>query len=195
MATGEPIRLFIAGDTPGHARSLASIFADRPEFAVVGMGAIASLPGLQDARVDVAVIRIGEDRAPLLKGFHPDIPVVIVGPVSDVVGPAPTPHFAALSCAASPRQVRAAAVAVAAGLRVVEEPDVAEQELPEPLTGRETEVLARLADGLTNGEIAHRLGVSRNTVKFHVSSIIGKLGAATRTEAVMLGMRRGLIDL
>ena len=68
-------------------------------------------------------------------------------------------------------------------------------ELPpgEPLTARESEVLALLADGAANREIAARLGISEHTVKFHVSSILNKLGAATRTEAVTRGYREGLI--
>jgi DNA-binding NarL/FixJ family response regulator len=65
--------------------------------------------------------------------------------------------------------------------------------LEEPLTAREREVLALLAEGAGNKEIAVRLRVSESTAKFHVSSILGKLGAATRTEAVSRGYRIGLI--
>jgi two-component system, NarL family, response regulator YdfI len=65
----------------------------------------------------------------------------------------------------------------------------------EELTTRELEVLAMLAEGLANREIADRLGVSDHTIKFHISSILDKLGAATRTEAVTLGLRMGLIVL
>jgi two-component system, NarL family, response regulator YdfI len=61
------------------------------------------------------------------------------------------------------------------------------------LTGRETEVLRMLAEGLGNKQIAARLGISEHTVKFHVASIFSKLHASTRTEAVMLGARRGLV--
>jgi DNA-binding NarL/FixJ family response regulator len=61
------------------------------------------------------------------------------------------------------------------------------------LTLREIEVLAMLADGLGNKEIARQLDISDNTVKSHLSSIFGKLGATNRTEAVMLGMRHGFI--
>lgn len=68
-------------------------------------------------------------------------------------------------------------------------------ELPESLTPREREVLQMLASGLANKEIAAKLSISDHTVKFHVASILGKLGAATRTEAVALGIRRGLVLL
>lgn len=72
-----------------------------------------------------------------------------------------------------------------------------DDELPagEPLTAREAEVLAMLADGAANKEIAARLGLSEHTVKFHVSSILNKMGATTRTEAVARGYREGLIAM
>ena len=65
----------------------------------------------------------------------------------------------------------------------------------ETLTSRETEVLELLAEGLSNKGIAARLGISDQTVKFHVASIGGKLGAANRTDAVRLAVRRGLVAL
>jgi DNA-binding CsgD family transcriptional regulator len=65
----------------------------------------------------------------------------------------------------------------------------------ETLTPREIEVLERLAEGLPNKAIAERLRISDQTVKFHVSSISGKLGAANRTDAVRRAVRRGLITL
>jgi len=61
------------------------------------------------------------------------------------------------------------------------------------LTAREIEVLRMLAEGLGNREMAVSLGISEHTVKFHISSIFDKLGASTRTEAVTLGVRMGLI--
>ena len=68
-------------------------------------------------------------------------------------------------------------------------------EFEEPLTAREVQVLELLAEGLPNKAIAARLGISDQTVKFHVSSISGKLGAANRTDAVRRAVRRGLITL
>jgi DNA-binding NarL/FixJ family response regulator len=65
----------------------------------------------------------------------------------------------------------------------------------EALTAREIEVLELLAEGLPNKAIAGRLGISDKTVKFHVSSITCKLGAANRTDAVRRAVRRGLIPL
>jgi DNA-binding NarL/FixJ family response regulator len=74
-------------------------------------------------------------------------------------------------------------------------PSVPLAELPEALTKREREVLQMLASGLGNKEIAARLSISEHTAKFHVASILGKLGASTRTEAVSIGIRRGLVLL
>jgi two-component system, NarL family, response regulator YdfI len=63
------------------------------------------------------------------------------------------------------------------------------------MTPREIEVLRMLAEGLGNREMASRLGISDHTVKFHISSILDKLGASTRTEAVTMGIRMGIILL
>jgi two-component system, NarL family, response regulator YdfI len=68
-------------------------------------------------------------------------------------------------------------------------------EIMEELTDREIEVLRMLAEGFSNKEIASRLGISDHTVKFHISSILAKLGASSRTEAVTVGVRNGLILL
>ena len=104
-------------------------------------------------------------------------------------------------------QLRTALEAAAAGLVVVHPSEldavlsatvssrVAVDELLEPLTRREREVLQMLAAGLANKEIAARLAISDHTVKFHVASILGKLGVSTRTEAVSAGIRRGLVML
>ena len=76
-------------------------------------------------------------------------------------------------------------------------PDDGEDDEPlvEQLTARETEVLSLLAEGLSNRGIAGRLGVSDETIKFHLSSIFGKLHASNRTEAVRQAIRRGLVAI
>lgn len=73
--------------------------------------------------------------------------------------------------------------------------DAGEDGFDEPLTPREVQVLELLAEGLPNKAIAARLSISDQTVKFHVSSISGKLGAKNRTDAVRRAARRGLITL
>ena len=67
--------------------------------------------------------------------------------------------------------------------------------LIETLTPREHEVLALVADGLRNREIAERLGITEHTVKFHLAAVFGKLGATSRTDAVRRGFQLGLIHL
>jgi DNA-binding NarL/FixJ family response regulator len=70
-----------------------------------------------------------------------------------------------------------------------------DEAIVEPLTPREVQVLELLAEGLPNKAIAERLEISDQTVKFHVASISGKLGAVNRTDAVRRAVRRGLITL
>ena len=84
--------------------------------------------------------------------------------------------------------VEADAIVMAPGRSEVRPPE-------EPLTSREIEVLELLTEGLPNKAIAARLGISDQTVKFHVSSICGKLGAANRTGAVRRAIRRGLVTI
>lgn len=104
---------------------------------------------------------------------------------------------------APPEELGAAAAAVGRGL-VVLPPSLTErllgtsaavEELSEPLTAREDEVLALLGRGLPNKLIARELSISEHTVKFHVSSVYAKLGVTNRAEAVSQGARRGLISL
>lgn len=111
-----------------------------------------------------------------------------------------------ISNQATATEMVGAIVAVAAGLTVLH-PDVMESLLPvlpattrplpeapiQALTSREVEVLGMLAEGLGNKTIARRLTISEHTVKFHISSIFSKLNASSRTEAVILGARQGLI--
>jgi DNA-binding CsgD family transcriptional regulator len=70
-----------------------------------------------------------------------------------------------------------------------------EEPLVEALTPRETQVLELVADGLSNKAIAAALSVSDETVKFHLASVFGKLGASNRTDAVRLALRHGLVTI
>lgn len=109
-----------------------------------------------------------------------------------------------LPLTATLEQFESALLAIAAGLSVgipamvsiMKDNILPEQEeLIDHLTDREIEVLQLLARGNSNKQIALDLLISEHTVKFHVSSIYSKLGASNRTEAVRLGVRRGLITL
>jgi len=103
---------------------------------------------------------------------------------------------------AGPQQIVAALWAAAAGLMVVpadpNSPAIAtgnsEAEI-EALTPREIEVLDMLGEGLSNKQVAARLSISEHTAKFHVNSILGKFHVGTRTEAVMHGIRSGLVKV
>ena len=70
-----------------------------------------------------------------------------------------------------------------------------DQEIIEALTSREIQVLELLAEGQSNKAIGQRLGISDQTVKFHVAAIAGKLGAANRTDAVRRAIRRGIVSV
>ncbi len=112
---------------------------------------------------------------------------------------------AVLGHEAAQHEILAAVEAVSAGLTALapeqmdlllpadRDNDESEPWLHEALTARESEVLAMLAEGASNKEIAARLNISEHTAKFHVSSILAKFGATTRTEAVSRGVRQGLI--
>jgi two-component system NarL family response regulator len=78
-------------------------------------------------------------------------------------------------------------------------PEIADRVLPRPpgvvLTAREVQVLRRIAEGLSNKEIGEQLGISESTVKTHVNHLLGKLGAADRTKALVLALKRGLVQI
>jgi two-component system nitrate/nitrite response regulator NarL len=100
----------------------------------------------------------------------------------------------------TPEPLLAALGAVLAGLLVLDPAlggSLATRAAPPAadLTPREVEVLALLAEGLANRAIAQRLAISEHTVKFHLNAILGKLGAQSRTEAVVLAIRLGLITV
>ena len=191
-----PTRVFIAADTDAEARKLVQLFLESPGFAVAGFGVADRLLQL---RGDVDVILIhsrGLGRIPALSPATVPILYLVQGETRTLRLDRAS---AVLRQDASPAQIRAATAALAAGLHVESlsttafSDDGADFALQEALTDREIGVLNLIAEGLTNPEIARRLSISRNTVKFHVSSIIAKLGAASRTDAVTLGMKRGLI--
>jgi ATP/maltotriose-dependent transcriptional regulator MalT len=89
----------------------------------------------------------------------------------------------------------AAVVLDARDVHATADPATSSHDLIEPLTSREQEVLEQMAAGLSNRHIAHVLGISEHTVKFHVSAILGKLGVSSRSAAIRHGMRQGLVTL
>jgi DNA-binding NarL/FixJ family response regulator len=160
----------------------------RPTNGVVLMGAEGRAPGRGVNRQDVARLLAGVANA----------------------AEAHTVGFGAIPREATPDEIVAALNAVAAGLialdRRIASGALTAERAPAPvvatlnpaddmLTSREMDVLQLLAQGLPNKIIANRLHISEHTAKFHVSSIMTKLGAASRTEAVTLAARRGLLTL
>jgi len=210
------IRTFIVAASPLVRAGLENILATQ---GVEVVGAVSSLESLADRlveeEVDVVLVdgsgdqfetvlgsiddlELGSEVAVILLADHP-APGRVAEAVRAGIG-------AILPTGASPEQLVLAMQAASVGLIVVHRGEIDSTfpgapasrplaELLEPLTRREHEVLQMLASGLGNKEIATRLTISEHTVKFHVASILGKLGAASRTEAVALGIRHGLVLL
>lgn len=211
------IRVFIVAASPLARAGLENLLAAR-DVEVVGSAATIEIltDQLSDAAPDVVLIdSSGEPLEPMMgsllaSGLASDVAVVVLADGMTAAASADALRAgvrAALPGDISPEQLVSALQAVASGLLVLH-PSHAEEglaagsasaraldELAESLTNRELEVLQMLAAGLSNKEIAARLNISEHTVKFHVASILGKLGAGSRTEAVSLGIRRGLVLL
>jgi DNA-binding NarL/FixJ family response regulator len=210
-------RVFIVAPSPLARAGLENLLAARN---VEVAGAAANIDALASELPDVAVDAIlidssGESFESLLdsvvsSGLASDFHVILLAEAASPAASAEALRAgirAVLPNDTSPDQLVAALQAVASGLVVLHPANVHSavpaasvaprplDELVEPLTPRESEVLQMLASGLGNKEIAAKLGISEHTVKFHVASILGKLGAASRTEAVSLGIRRGLVLL
>jgi len=211
------IRVFIVAASPLIRGGLQSMLADS-RFDIVGSAAdLESISGqLVDVEPDVVLVEAAADAQEELLSALEDAEVAQEYAVI-VLSEQPKTAWlckvlragvrAVLSRDVAPEQLRAAVEAATAGLVVIHPseldtvlsatvgPSAPLDELLEPLTRREREVLQMLAAGLANKEIAARLSISDHTVKFHVASILGKLGASTRTEAVSAGIRRGLVML
>ena len=210
------IRTFIVAASPLVRAGLENILAAQ---RVEVVGAVSSLELLADRLVegeaDVVLVDASGDQFETVLGsidqleLGSEVAVVLLAdhPAPGWVAEAVRAGIGAiLPTGASPEQLAAAMQAAVAGLIVMHRGEADSNfpgalasrplaELLEPLTHREHEVLQMLATGLGNKEIATRLTISEHTVKFHVASILGKLGAASRTEAVALGIRHGLVLL
>ena len=126
-----------------------------------------------------------------------DVPtLVLLGDGADALEAIAAGARGAISRSSSPSRIHAALRAIGEGLIVIDRgPSRDAEPLSDPLTAREQDVLHLLASGLTNKEIATRLGITDHTVKFHVNAILGKLGAETRTEAVVHAAKLGIVVL
>jgi DNA-binding NarL/FixJ family response regulator len=206
---GDPARVFLVASTPIARVGLRSILESAEVNAgVLMVGEADSVVELVSPEADVVVVA-GDDfleeaaRAVVEEGTQA---ILLLSdddrsvPLLREVAPR---GWGVISPDVSPEELSAAIVAVAQGLVVLPRTltgrllrgHEAVEELAEPLTAREREVLGLLGRGLSNKMIARDLQISEHTVKFHVSSIYAKLDAASRTEAVRLGARFGLISL
>lgn len=202
-APGEALRVFVVADDPLVREALAASLAKETAVRVVERAEDAHValldPGAAAPEGDRA------SRARLDAGLQPvvelDIPSVVLaeGEPQARAALARGARGAVMRRPDGPRLV-AALAAVATGLTVLDfalgpPPPTGEDGPPVQLTGREHEVLELLAAGFSNRRIARRLGISEHTAKFHVNGILVKLGAGTRTEAVVIAARRGLVML
>jgi two-component system nitrate/nitrite response regulator NarL len=208
--TGD-LRTLIVADDPLARAGLASLLVDRPPCLVVGQlsGASDIQSGLNVYDPDVLLWDLGWNAAVSLERLADlrdlDLAVVALLPDdSQVMGTWSAGAHGLLLRNTDGESLLAALTAVWQGLVVldpvlaaamftVKEPGLAV--LSEDLTAREREVLQYLAEGLPNKAIAQKLGVTEHTIKFHVNAILTKLGAQSRTEAVVRATRLGLIIL
>jgi two-component system nitrate/nitrite response regulator NarL len=216
---GDSLRIVVVADDPLARAGLVTLLEGGESCEVVGQVALgADWPADLDLyRPDVVVCDLGWDstagaldalREGVEAAFAPGeggVPLVVL--VGDEDAAQETWGVGVQGML--PRQVegdrlRAALVAAAHGVIVLDEslidqllPAAPSSDLPpgQELTPRELEVLQLLAEGLANKAIALQLGISEHTVKFHVNAILAKLGAQSRTQAVVRATRLGLIIL
>ncbi len=216
MAENHPLRVLLVGEDPLARSGLALLLAQEPGIAIVAerpersagadlaaemaaAGAALTLWDLgpdPESHLETLALAARESGAPILALLEP-------GSGERAFLALAEGARGALARSASPARIAAALVAIAAGLLVVDQaparfgPHGARpaELMAEPLTPREHEVLRLLAEGLATKQIASRLGLSEHTAKSHVNAILAKLGAESRTEAVVRAARLGLIAI
>jgi DNA-binding NarL/FixJ family response regulator len=212
-----PIRILVADDHPVVRDGLVAILGTRPDFEVVGEAGTGreAVEQYQALAPDVVFLDLempemdGVAVLRALRQHDPNVKVIIFTAfdTDERIVDAVRAGAAGYLLKGSPREdvFRAVQVVYAGGSLL--QPVVAsklsrsmsqskeEPELPEALTPREEDVLLLLAQGLQNKEIAAELVISERTVKFHVSSILSKLDAGNRTEAVAIAAQHGLVTL
>ena len=159
-------------------------------------------------QADVLLVDLGVQPSMMLEQIRSltlDTPVLALVPTADFLAAIGAGASGALHRDSPPETIVAALRAIDEGLAVFDrsfvarlvpaETQVSETAEHDSLTPRENQVLALLAEGLSNKEIASRLDISDHTAKFHVNSILQKMGAQKRVEAVVRAARLGIIDL
>lgn len=202
------LRVLVVGSTVLSRTGLeAMVSAAAGLLAVAGAGP-AGLAGQNAADADAALVEVsgaGEDGAGLVRLVRreTDLPILAVAGAEALAAALSAGADGLIEPGARPETLAAALRALVEGLNVVPRGSLSsiesaragdDADLPvERLTPRESEVLQLLAAGRTNPQMARALGVSEHTIKFHVTAILGKLGAGTRAEAVGRAMRLGWI--
>ncbi|MEW6636557.1 MAG: response regulator transcription factor [Actinomycetota bacterium] len=210
----EKVRILVADDHPMLREGLVAVLGTQPDFEVVGeaSGGEEAVELARQMEPDVILLDLempGTDGIDALRRLREAAPatrtVIFTAYDTDerILGALRAGARGYLLKGASREEIFAAVRTAASGGSPLE-PSVTSRLLkranrdspgPEDLTPREREVLALLAEGLQNREIAARLFVTERTVKFHVSSILHKLEAHNRTEAVSIAARRGLVQI
>jgi DNA-binding NarL/FixJ family response regulator len=205
------IRIVVADDHAVVRQGLRSFLGLQDDMEVVGeaedgAGAVAAVERLAPDVVVIDLVMPGVDGVEAIRRIHaarPETRVLVLTSYADDTKAVPAVRAGAagyLLKDVQPAELAAAIRTVAAGgallapavtARVLQE--VAGPQADPGLTAREREVLALLARGRSNKEIAAQLVLSEKTVKTHVSSILGKLGVADRTQAALLAVREGLV--
>ena len=189
-----------------HVRSgLTAILSNSSSIRVVAEAAPSEAQALPGAGVDVVVCDVPDDEPAqtAFQGTLPGVPILaLTGMPSRARELVLAGARGVISRDASLERLSAASFAVAQGLSTLDERTLAELVSAKPatvspvvLTRREREVLELLAEGLSNKVIALRLDISEHTAKFHVNSILEKLEADTRTDAVVRAARSGVLTL
>ena len=208
------IRVLVSARSPIVRAGLEAVIRDAEGLTLAASTDPEKLAsGFVDAQPDTvlaALERNQEDLAEEIAALAAETAVILVAnePQPALIADALRAGVrAVLPADSAPAEIVAAVTAAAAGFVVLHPEDVpalvsapvlaerASEGIGQQLTPREIEVLRLMADGEANKGIAWRLGISDHTVKFHVASIMSKLRASSRTEAVTLGIRRGLIPL
>jgi len=200
------IRLLIAAPSAVVRAGLEALAASNPELNLVGV--FADLSAADDLHPDVILASMPlSDISPPSNGHTPAM--VLLSDQPHPVWSSDAVRYgvrAVLPRDASEPEILAAIDAAANGLAVMDPaeleqllasaaPAAAAAVQDSTLTPRELEVLRMMAEGAANKIIAWKLNISEHTAKFHVASILSKLGASTRTEAVTMGIRKGLVLL
>ena len=207
-----PTRVFVVAPTPMTRAGLRSMLAivEGSDVRMVGEAASPAEPGLESALYEAEVVLVADEElleeTALAVADDGTQAILLLSEDEHSVSrlrTLPLRGWGVVSPDAPPEELAAAVVATGQGLIVLPKPlteqlpqePTAVEELSEPLTAREREVLELLGRGLSNKLIARELHISEHTVKFHVSSLYAKLGVGNRAEAVSQGARRGLISL